>query len=172
MIRNFISYPLQFVVLVLVQVLLLNNIQFSGYINPYVYILFILWLPIEIPKVLLMLLACLIGLSVDVFSNTLGMHTSASIFLAFCRPSILRFLAPRDGYELNQSPNMKQLGLQWFLSYAGIAIVLHHIFLFYVEVFGFTDFFSTLGRSLSSSVFTLLVVLMVQFFFSNVEAKK
>ena len=172
MIRNIIKYALQFVLLILVQVLVLNNIQFTGYINPYLYILFILWLPIEIPNWALMTLACLVGLFVDLFTDTLGMHTSASIFLAYCRPGILRFLAPRDGYEVNQIPNVQQLGFSWFISYVVLATVAHHFFLFFVEVFRFSDALSTIGRSLASSVFTVLLILMTQIFFFNKEARK
>lgn len=170
--RNLIIYPMQFVLLVLVQVLVLNNIQFSGYINPYLYILFILWLPVEAPKWLVMVLAFLIGFSVDLFSDTLGMHTSASIFLAFCRPGILRFLAPRDGYEANQIPNLQTMGLNWFVSYISIGTLLHHLFLFFVEVFRFTEALSTIGRTLASSIFTLLLILLTQLFFYNREVRK
>jgi len=172
MIRSVIKYILQFILLILVQVLVLNNIQLSGFINPYLYILFILWLPIETPKWTVMLLACFLGFSVDLFTDTLGMHTSASIFLAFCRPALLRFLAPRDGYESNQIPNVQQLGFVWFLSYVIIGTILHHLFLFFVEVFRFSEAFSTIGRSIVSSLFTVLLILMTQLFFYNKEARK
>jgi len=172
MIRSFITYPLQFILLVLVQVLVLNNIQFSGFINPYLYILFILWLPIETPSWLVMVLACFLGLSVDLFTDTMGMHASASIFLAFCRPGILRFLAPRDGYETNQIPNLQMMGIVWFISYVSIATILHHLFLFFIEVFRFSEFLSTFGRAMASSVFTLLLIFITQLFFYNQEARK
>lgn len=172
MIRKFVSYPLRFVLLVLIQVLVLNNIQFSSYINPFLYILFILWLPIEIQKWLLMTLSFAIGLSIDVFSDTLGMHASACVFLAFCRPIILKAIAPRDGYESNHQPGINQLGFSWFLIYILLATFLHHFFLFFVEVFRFSDFFSTLGRSLASTVFSILLILITQFFHYNVGAEK
>jgi rod shape-determining protein MreD len=164
MINNVIRYPLLFIFFVLLQVLILNNIQLSGYINPYLYIIFILWLPIEMNKVLLMGVAMLLGLSVDIFSNSVGMHASACVFLAFCRPYVLQSLSPRDGYETDQVPDIKTFGLSWFLAYASICVLLHHFFLFYVEVFRFSDFFSTLGRVLSSSVFTLILVIISQLF--------
>lgn len=164
MINNVIRYPLLFIFFVLLQVLILNNIQLSGYINPYLYIIFILWLPIEMNKVLLMGIAMLLGLSVDIFSNTVGMHASACVFLAFCRPYVLQSLSPRDGYETDQMPDIKTFGLSWFLAYAAICILLHHLFLFYVEVFRFSDFFSTLWRVFASSLFTLILVIISQLF--------
>lgn len=172
MIRGFIKYPVQFILLVLIQVLVLNNIQLSGFINPFLYILFILWLPIETNKVLVMFLAFLIGFSVDIFGDTVGMHASACVFLAFVRPSILQFLAPRDGYDLIQTPSISEFGLVWFLTYAAIGTVLHHIFLFTVEIFRFSEFFSTLGRALLSSIFTLILILITQFFHYNSEEKR
>ena len=172
MIKNIITYPLQFILLVLLQVMVLNNIQFSSFVNPFLYILFIIWLPIDTSKLLVMTLAFFIGISVDVFTDTLGMHTSACVFLAFVRPFILSLLAPRDGYEANQKPTMNDFDLQWFLIYASLCTLLHHLFLFFVEIFTFSDFFSTLGRALASSGFTLLLIMIIQFFYYNAEARK
>ena len=89
---------LRFAVLVLVQVLILNNIQISGYLNPYVYVLFVLLLPFETPNWLLLVVAFLLGLSIDLFSQTPGIHAFATVFMAFFRPFILNVLSPRDGY--------------------------------------------------------------------------
>ena len=172
MIKNLITHPFQFVIFVLLQVLILNNIQLFGTVNPFLYILFILWLPIEMNKALVMGVAFILGLSVDVFSDTMGMHASACVFLAFARPFMLNILAPRDGYELNVAPTAVALGWFWFLRYAAIGIFLHHFFLFFVEVFRFTEFFSTLGRILASSVFSLLVISLAQVFTSNGEYKR
>lgn len=172
MIRNLVRYPLQFILLILVQVLVLNNIQFSGYINPFLYILFILWLPVETPNPILMVLAFLMGLSIDIFSETLGLHTSAAVFLAFCRPFILKTISPRDGYELNQIPSMNQLGTSWFLIYALLCTFAHHFFLFFVEVFSFDNFFNTLGRVIASTFFSLILIVITQFFSFNKESKK
>lgn len=171
MIGNLIRYPLLFLFLVFLQVLILNNIQLSGYINPYLYILFILWLPVDTNKLLVMLIAFLLGLSVDIFSNTVGMHAAATVFLAFCRPYILQSLAPRDGYETDMVPGIQAFGINWFLGYASICIFLHHFFLFYLEVFRFSDFFVTFGRVLSSSVFTLIMVILAQLFRYNSERR-
>lgn len=164
MIKSLLKYPIQFILLVLTQVFVLNNVQLSGYINPFLYIVFILWLPIETNKALVMLLAFFIGVTVDIFSDTLGMHAAASVFLAFVRPAILNFLAPRDGYEPGQSPTVSEFGFSWFLIYVSIATLLHHLFLFNVEVFRITEFFTILNRALLSSLFTIVLILIVSFF--------
>jgi len=172
MIKKVLSYPLQFILFVLLQVLILNNIQLGGTVNPFVYILFILWLPIETNKALVLGVAFLLGLSIDVFNDTMGMHASACVFLGFARPFMLNILAPRDGYELNILPTAVGLGWFWFLRYAAIGIFLHHFFLFFVEVFRFTEFFDTLGRILASSLFSLLLIALAQVFSSNTEGRR
>ncbi|MFT6165695.1 MAG: rod shape-determining protein MreD [Vicingaceae bacterium] len=172
MIKSFVTYPLQFIVFVLLQVLILNNVQLGGTVNPYLYILFILWLPIELNKTLVMGIAFVLGISIDVFTDTMGMHASACVFLAFARPYLLNILAPRDGYELNVPPTVGGLGWFWFLRYATIGVFLHHSFLFFVEVFRFSEFFDTLGRVLASSIFSIVLIFLAQVFSSNAEDRR
>lgn len=163
MIKDVLKYFSMFVVLVLLQMLLLNNIQFSGYVNPYLYILFVMLLPFETPRYLLLLLGFFIGLSIDVFSNTPGMHASATTFLAFIRPAIIRLISSRDSLEVNTPPRLINMGVGWFLRYTIILVLAHHIFLFYIEVFTFEGFFHTLTRSLLSSAFTIIMIIISQF---------
>lgn len=172
MIKKIFTYPLHFVIFVLIQSLVLNNIQLWGTANPYLYILFILWLPIETNKALVIGIAFLLGLSIDLFTDTVGMHASASVFLAFVRPYVLNALAPRDGYEINIPPTSSGLGWFWFLRYAAIGVFLHHFFLFFVEVFRFSEFFDTMGRILMSTAFSLVLIALAQIFNSNFEEKR
>ncbi len=153
----------RFVLLVLVQVFIFNNIQFSGYINPYVYVLFILLLPFETPGWLLLTLAFLLGFSIDILSGTLGMHTAATVFMAFLRPFVLQVFSPRDGYETGTYPRVHYYGFNWFLKYAAILILAHHLVLFYLEIFRFSDFFSTLLRVLLSTVLSLTLIMLSQY---------
>ena len=91
-----IKYAIIFVVLVLIQVLFLNQVQFSGFVNPYIYILFIMLLPLKAPRYAILIGAFLLGLSVDIFSNTLGIHAFASVFIAYVRPVIIRVITNRE----------------------------------------------------------------------------
>ena len=152
------------IILVLIQVLVLNNIQVSGYIVPYVYVLFIMLLPFETPKWLLLLSAFALGISVDMFMQTHGMHAAASVFMAFLRPYILEMSSPRDGYESGTKPRLFYLGFQWFFRYTAILVFAHHFLLFYIEVFRFSDFFSTLLRVLLSSLFSVILIMLSQYF--------
>lgn len=155
---------IRFIVLVLVQILVLNNIQVNGYIVPYIYILFILLLPFETPRWLLLLAAFALGISVDLFTQTPGMHAAATVFMTFLRPWVLEMSAPRDGYEPGTFPRLYYYGFQWFLRYTVILVLAHHLVLFYIEVFRFSEFFSTLLRVLLSSLFSVVLIMLSQYF--------
>ena len=142
----------------------MNNIQFSGFVNPYVYIMIILLLPSVTPAWALLLISFLTGLVVDLFSGSPGMHASATVMAGFARPYVLRLIAPRDGYESGSDLSMLAYGFRWFFTYAAIIIVIHHTTLFFVEVFRLTDFFRTILRILLSSVFTLGFVLLIEYY--------
>jgi rod shape-determining protein MreD len=165
MINDLINIAFRFVVLILVQVLILNNILVGGFINPYLYVLFILLFPLESPKLLLLVLAFFLGLGIDMFSNTMGMHAAASVFMAFCRPYFLKLIAPRDGYDFERTPSIQAMGLKWFLTYTGILVLLHHAVLFYTEVFRLNEFFHTLLRVVLSSSLTIILILITQYLF-------
>ncbi|MCO6499180.1 MAG: rod shape-determining protein MreD [Vicingus serpentipes] len=164
MIGDIIKYSLIFILLILFQGLILNNIEMGGYINPYLYVLFILILPFQTPKWLSLVLGFILGLSIDIFTSTIGMHTSATIFMAFARTYLLAIIRPRDGYDFNTTPNLQQMGGTWFLIYSSILVFLHHLFLFFVESFKFSQFFDTLGRAILSTIFTITMVFIVQLF--------
>jgi rod shape-determining protein MreD len=155
---------LQFVVLVLLQLLLFNNIRFSGFINPYVYVLFFILLPFDFSGTLMLLLALVMGLILDLFMGTPGVHSLATVLIAFIRPYVLNMIAPHDGYDTNTLPRVSYMGLIWFIRYAAIVIVIHHLVLFYAEVFSFAHFFFTLLKVLLSSFFTLVFIVLSQFF--------
>jgi rod shape-determining protein MreD len=162
MINRLIRPGIFFILLTLLQVLLFSNIQFSGYVNPYVYLLFILLLPVEIPSWLLLVLSFLSGLAIDIFTGSPGMHTSATVLAGFVRPYILKVIAPRDGYEQGSEPSMTLYGIRWFLVYVTLIVLVHHTALFYLEVFRFTDFFRTLLRVFLSSLFSVVFIFLIE----------
>ncbi len=161
--NQILKNTLRFVVLVFIQVTILNNIQISGFINPYVYVLFILLLPFETSNWALLLLSFFLGLSVDIFSSTLGMHASASVFMAYLRPYILNFLSVRDGYEQGTRPGVFHYGFAWFFKYCLVLVLAHHTFLFFIEVFSFSNLSETIIRIIFSAFFTLTLLMTSQF---------
>ncbi len=154
----------RFLLVILFQVLLMDNVMINGYMVPYVYILFILLMPFETPRWILLLSGFMLGMGIDLFENTLGMHTAATVLIAFVRPYLLNLLAPRDGYELETFPRIHYYGLLWFLKYTVIIVVIHHFMLFYLEVFQLKEFFSTLLRVILSSILSASTIILSQYF--------
>ena len=155
-------YIALFIIVVLIQVLFMNNIQFSKFVNPYFYVLFILLMPVSTPRYAMLLLGFLLGLSIDIFSNTPGIHTSATVFMAFLRPVVVN-PSTIDDADLMQPLSIVRFGFWWYAKYAGILIILHHLFLFFIEMFTFNHFFTTLSRSFLSAIFTFVFVVISQF---------
>ena len=154
----------RFVVVVLFQVLVMDNVMINGYMNPYIYLLFILLLPFETPRWLLLLSGFALGLTMDLFTGTLGMHTAATVLAAFVRPYLLNLLASRDGYEPETFPRIHYYGFLWFLKYTLLLVLIHHLALFYLEVFQLKYFFSTLLRVILSSILSTSTIVLSQYF--------
>ena len=171
MIIEILKIVFRFIILIAVQVLILNHVEISGYINPFLYILFILMLPVRIPRVFLLIIAFATGLCVDLFTNTTGMHAAACVLMAYFRPGWLKIIAPRDGYDVEAVPSVKRFGFQWFIIYSSVLVLVHHVFLFYIEVFRLSEFFSTLMRALLSTVVTLLLIIITQYLFTKQEER-
>lgn len=156
---------LRFVLLLLIQVIVLNNINLFQLFNPYVYILFILLLPFNTPKWQIIISSFFLGILIDAFMNTPGINAAASVLLAYLRPFIIRFIAPSGGYEAEMKPTIESLGLQWFLSYTLLAAFLHHLLLFYIEVFRFSEFWDTLLRVIVNTIITSAIIIICQYLF-------
>lgn len=154
-----------FGVLLALQLLVFENIKLGGYINPYIYILFILLLPFETPGWILLLLGFFTGLIMDSFYNTLGIHSSATLFMAFIRPYIISNLSTHEQTNATATPTMYQNGVEWFVKYSLLLVLAHHILLFYLEAFSFVNFFATMARVLLSTLVTFILILLSQFLF-------
>ena len=154
----------RFVLLVLFQILIIDNIMINGYLVPYFYILFLILMPFETPKWMQLIIGFLLGLSIDLHEHTLGMHTAATVFIAFLRPYLLNLFAPRDGYEPDTFPRIHYYGFLWFAKYAAIMTFAHHLVLFYLEVFYLSDFFSTFLRVILSTLLSVSTIVLSQYF--------
>src|SRR5438128_2469682 len=123
MIVPVIANILRFIVLMLLQALVIDHIDLgNGWVVPYLYIFFILALPIELPTWAVLLIGAFTGLVMDLFSSTPGMHMSACVLMAFARSYVLRALAPREGYPSNTRPTVNDMGMAWFITYAAVLI--------------------------------------------------
>ena len=164
------QHIVRFIILVAIQVLVLNNVQISGYLNPYVYILFIMLLPPKLPKALVLILAFVMGFTIDIFSDSYGIHTAASVLLAYIRPSILSLVSVKGGEDL-EDISIKQLNFGRFFTYSGILCLIHHFTLFYLEAFRLNEFLDTFTRALFSTAISLLLILMIESLRSNPQKR-
>ena len=154
---------LSFIILVLVQVLALNNIQFLGFINPYIYILFILSLPAKLPRWVTLLLAFVLGLTIDAFSNTMGMHAFATVLAAFSRNGIIKlFTSIEEGS--NPVPSFYTFGVGAYIKYVVFMVLLHHTTLFLLEAFSFANIWLIIFKIILSSFVTILLILGIRSF--------
>jgi len=156
----------RWVILLLVQILLLRNLSLYNMATPFLYILFLLLLPFGIPNILLYIIAFATGLTLDAFYDTLGVHTAACVMLAFVRILFISVTVSRDGFD-EPEPTLGNMGFRWFMLYALLCIFSHHIVLFLLETFRFTELSYTLLRCLLSGLFTLFTVVLVEFIFYN-----
>lgn len=163
--NNFLKYIWQFVLVILLQVLIFNNLNLGGYINAFPYIYFIVILPISIGRVQLLFIGFALGLIIDIFSNTGGIHAAASTLIAFYRPLYLKAQSPREGYELAALPHIKSFGITWFVPYAALLVFIHHLALFYLEIFRLSEFFHTLLKVVLSSLVTFFFLLLAEYLF-------
>lgn len=161
--NDILKYTWQFLLLCLFQVLIFNNLNLGGYANPFPYIYLIMVLPISIGRVQLLLVSFLLGLTIDVFSDTGGLHAAASTLIAYYRPLYLKAQSPREGYELTAVPHVKTFGITWFIPYSALLIIIHHTALFFLEVFRFSEFFHTILKIMVSSVLTMFFVLLAEY---------
>jgi rod shape-determining protein MreD len=166
MIKDILKQVFLFALFLFLQVLVVNNIKFQAvwFINPFIYIGFVLLLPVDTPKWLLLVSAFLMGYFVDIFVSTPGMHASATLLTAFVRHYLHKVVIPRDDYQPATIPNVATFGFPWFIRYATVMITVHHFSLFMVEAFSFSQFHIVLLKTVASGFFTLLLLVSGQLF--------
>lgn len=156
------QFILLFIGLLALQVLLFDNIELFGFLNPFVYVLFVLLLPTNISPMLTMPLAFALGLTVDLFSSTLGLHASASTILAFVRPYLLNRLIEREQDKSSVIPTMSRLGIARSARYTLLGVSMHHLALYLFAATSFDEIGKTLLHAVANILFTSLLLLVAQ----------
>lgn len=166
------KYIFRFLMFAFAQTLIIGQLDFGLDIHPMIYPFFILILPFEINTIWAMIIAFLMGIFVDFFMNTFGLHASAALIIAYLRPQIFSFFAPRDGYDNFRSPTIQSLGYRWFLSVSGLVILFHHFWFFLLEQFKFSDILIILKKTILSGIISIVIFLITHtiFFKRNISS--
>lgn len=162
MIRSGVVHIFLFFVYVLVQVMLLKNLVLFDSAFCFLYVAFILLLPFELSTVLTIVIGFLLGFTIDVFYNSMGLHAFATVLLSYLRNYWLSIITPQGGYDTGNSPTIATNGVQWFLVYVIPLVFIHHFVLFFLEASGFDMFWFTMLKIIGSLVFTITVIVFLQ----------
>ena len=155
----------RFILLLLVQVAICNHINFFGYINPYIYIIYIFLFPIREERLVLLVMSFSLGLLVDVFSDSGGVHAAAAVSLAYFRPILLK-----SSYGMiyeHQSIKFNTTDIGSLITYISLGTVLHHLIMFSLEIFNINNILLILQKTVFSSIFTILLSVLIITLFSR-----
>lgn len=163
MTRGAILTFISFFVYVLVQVLLFKNLVLFNTAFCFLYVIFILLLPVETNSLLLLLIGFIAGFTIDVFYDSLGLHALALVLVSYVRNYWLTTITPQGGYDSGANPTLASNGLQWFLVYTIPLLFIHHAVVFFVEASDFSLFWYTMLKVVTSLIFTITVMLILQY---------
>ena len=152
----------RYVLIMLLQVLLFDQLQLWGACHPYIYILCLLMMPITLPHNVDMLIGAAVGLIMDVFCNSLGVHMAACILIMFIRPYLLGSIV-NDKDRLNEQISLRAIGIEALIKYAVILVVIHHLTVFSLAAWSWLHIGFALLETVVSSIITLTVIIAYNF---------
>ena len=161
------SNIIRFIALVLLQVLICNQMNFLGSINPYIYILFILIYPVKNNRLSFIFTSFVLGILIDIFMDTGGAHAAASVTIAYMRPVFLKF-SFGAAYEY-QAIKFNDADLLPRVIYFTLLILIHHFILFILIIFDNSKAGMVVSNALSTGLFTLFLALTLTTLFSRKE---
>jgi len=163
--REGLKYFIYSLIILFLQIFVFNNIEFGSGLFVSLPILFILLLPIEMSKWLLLFLAFSFGLTIDIFSDTLALNTAGLVFSAFLRPAVLSLLQPSEGFEPGKKPSVFYFGFSKFLIYASIHTLAFEIVYYLFEIFSFSKFFIIIYKSLIAGIMSVITITIIHILF-------
>ncbi len=165
LVKNIIRFSL----FILVQVFVLDKIHLHEMVTPYIYFLFILWLPFRMGRTQQMLIAFVLGFTLDSFRHHPGFHTAACVLIAYIRPFLINLLIPQEGADTNyEEPSFKSMGgVAPYLIFSGVLTVIHHAWLFLLEAWQFGNIWYFLVKTLLSTVLSLFLIIITELIFTR-----
>ncbi len=169
--RIIVKHIIRFFLFIGIQVLILNNVLFWGYINPYAYILFVLLLPLGMSKIRVLILAFILGLIIDSFQNSMGIHAFACVLTAYLRLQVLEYLIPqlKNKKQDDLEFSIQEFGVQACVVYTVSMVFIHHFAIFSLEIFRL-DLLGIFSRTITSGIVTSGLLIIIQFLlFRNIK---
>ncbi len=159
----------RFAILMAVQVFILDNIHLHYMVTPYLYVLFILWMPFQLGRLWQMIAAFLLGFTLDSFNHNPGFHASACVLIAYLRPYLINLLIPQEGADSNyDEPSIKSMGgFIPYMVYAGLLTFIHHAWLFMLEAWQFGNFWYFISKTILSTLISLLLIIITELLFNR-----
>ncbi len=159
--NNYLKLTLQFFLLIFAQVLILNQMSVFSYAVPMLYVYFIIKLPVNMNRSLVLVLGFLLGFIIDAFTNSYGINASATVLVAFLRPYIQKLFFSVDDYD-GVTPSVSSLGAENFYKYAVSMVFVHHTAIFVIEYLSLRDITSTLLHIILSTLLTMLIIIALE----------
>lgn len=163
--NNILSQIFRFILLVTIQIVIVNNVQLFGYSSPYIYLLFIIGFPLNVNRNLLIILGFILGLCIDIWSNSGGVHAGATVLIAYLRPYLLKF-SFGVSYEHNNI-KLAQAEFKQQISYIFLMVFIHHWTLFALENFSTKLLLQTLESTVITSIFSIILIYSIIILFSR-----
>ena len=165
LLKNIVRY----VLFIVFQVYILNQVPpLHRFIVPYVYFLYILWLPFRINRFWLLVISFVFGLSLDFFTGTYGLHAAPCVLIAYLRPFLLNLLIPQETTEQSYiEPGHKSMGWAPYVLYIGVLSFIHHFYLVLIEWLQFGDFMYFLGKVGGTTAISILLILLAEMLFNR-----
>jgi len=164
---NLLKNIIRFIFLILIQVFVLDRIRLGSMVTPYIYYLFILWLPFNMKRSWQMIWAFALGFTLDSFQHNPGFHAAACVLVAYMRPFVINLLIPQEGADTNyEEPSAKSMGgFLTYIIYAGILTLIHNSWLFFLEAWQFGDIWYFLSKTIFSTIINLSLIILTELLF-------
>jgi hypothetical protein len=169
-----IKQILRFILFILVQALVLNNMPpLHRFVTPYLYMLFLIWLPFSVSRPWMLILGFITGFSLDLFTKTPGLHASACVWLAYVRTPLISLLVPSDTKELKTgSPGIRSMGFTSYALFVLILTLFHHGWLVFLEWMSFGNIVYFLGKVFFTTLVSLLLILITELLFRPIRKRR
>ncbi len=176
-----VRFIINFIIIMSVQIFVLNDIVIKSSVTilgvpafiPLIYPMVLLLLPVNTPHWLTMFLGFAVGITMDLFSNTPGVHASACVLLGYVRPYLLNLFFQQNIKELGDTiPTLFRMGFRSFLLYILFALIIHHFYYYIIQIWSFKNTLLILYKSLLSTILSIILIILSQLIFAKKEIRR